>query len=159
RVSNEKLTAAVFDYMRTWTFSLALNPVQLRCTLLFIPPDTDQTSILLWEKRLGNRFVEDRGRAMSPPPPLPAVAAAAPMPEKTPPPLASSRSGPTEAPRVPLSAWYRVTNPAPLHAAPKASSEVITHLRKGTRIQVTALVGGEWLEVHSVNNRPPGFLW
>jgi hypothetical protein len=160
RVASEKLTNAVFDLMRTWTFPPAADLVQLRLTLLFVPPDMDQASILVWEKRLGSRAVMDRSEAPSTP--VTVAAASTPGTKASPavsPPPASSSAKSTMPARVPFSGWYRLTNPAPLHAAPQASSGVVAQLRKGTRVRVVAVVGGQWLEVHSVNNKPPGFLW
>jgi len=154
RVSSEKLTAAVFDRMRAWTFPPAEDQVQLRYTLLFVPPGIDQASILLWEKQLGNRPVMERGAE----PGKPVVVAAMRAPEKKPSPAASRHPQPVAAARVPAAGWYRVTAPTLLHAAPRDSSEVVAQLRKGTRVRVVSMIEGEWLEVRSVSNRPPGYL-
>jgi hypothetical protein len=170
RVSNDHLTSAVFDQLRGWTFPPDDLPIQLRFTLLFIPPEMDETSILLWEKRLGSRpVIEKVGEA-----PTPVGVATATSPEKqaagettkphhegkptplqeavAPHPQQSATSGRTAA------GWYRILQPTVLRADPDLSSRAVAGLRQGLRIRVVGVVKGQWLEVRSVNNRPSGFL-
>jgi hypothetical protein len=59
--------------------------------------------------------------------------------------------------------WYRVTQKTVLYRAPHDSSGVIARLHQGMRIQAVATIrergsGREWLEIHSVTDRPPGFV-
>lgn len=58
--------------------------------------------------------------------------------------------------------WYRVMRATLLYRAPSDSSVVVAQLHQGMRVQAVATVagdnGGEWLEIHSVTNRPPGFV-
>ena len=59
--------------------------------------------------------------------------------------------------------WYRVTRTTVLYRAPHDSSGVIARLHKGMRVQAVATIidgrsRGEWLEIHSVTDRPPGFV-
>ena len=59
--------------------------------------------------------------------------------------------------------WYRVTRTTVLYRAPHDSSAVIARLHQGMRVQAVATIietdsGGEWLEIHSVTDRPPGFV-
>lgn len=171
RVSSDKLVAAVFDRMRTWTFPPAEGRVQLRYTLLFVPPGVDQASILIWEKHLGSRLVVDRSGEGD------AAVAAASLPEPGPPPAPKREAAATVKPakrptppvpsRAPVESarrwesptgWYRVIRSSALYAAPREAADIITQLRPGTRVQVVKVVDGEWLEVRSVSNRPPGFL-
>ncbi|MCS6924268.1 MAG: AgmX/PglI C-terminal domain-containing protein [Candidatus Binatia bacterium] len=173
RVSSDKLVAAVFDRMRTWTFPPAEGRVQLRYTLLFVPPGVDRASIFMWEKHLGSRLVVDRGGEGAVPvtvaslpepgqPPAAKKEAATPgKPAKRPPPPVPSRSRVESAQRwesPTVLGWYRVIRPSALYAAPRDAADIITQLRPGTRVQVVKVVNGEWLEVRSVSNRPPGFL-
>ncbi len=184
RVSNDRLTAMVFDEMRNWMFPQADLESQLRFTMLFVPPGMDEASILLWEKRLGSRPVIEKSGDTVPPV---AVAAARP-PEKddwdvnsrkrqgeplakmtleeksttvtkepaptTPPQANKGKSGEEE-----ITGWYRVLYPSMLRAEPLESAKAITRLQKGTRIRVVRIIRGQWLEVRSISNRPPGFLW
>jgi hypothetical protein len=156
RVSSEKLIASVFDRMRAWSFPPADEEVQLRFRVLFVPPGVDQASILTWEKQLGSRVQVDRSDERR------VATAAAPTPAKKAPPRISRAVSPrpraAEAPRVPVTGWYQVVNPSVLRAAPRASSPMVIRLRPGTRVRVVGLVGGQWLEVRSISNRPPGFL-
>jgi hypothetical protein len=119
---------------------------------------------MTWEKQLGSHAVVERSEerhvataSISTPVSIPA-----PTPAKAPTPTASSsvasRPKPPEPIRTVVSGWYRVTRPTLLQSAPRTSSEVVTRLRPGTRVRVVGLVEGEWLEVRSVSNRPPGFL-
>jgi len=155
RVSNERLVSAVFDRMRAWSFPPADEQVQLRYRLLFVPPGVDVASILTWEKQLGGQTVEDRSEERR------VAAVAEPAKKTAPAPSRVTASRPKE-PVVPppvVSGWYRVTAPTSLRAAPRSSSEVVARLSRGTRVRVVGLVAGEWLEVQSVKNRRPGFLY
>lgn len=161
RVSNERLVSAVFDRMRAWGFPPAEEQVQLRYRLLFVPPGVDVASILTWEKQLGGHVVEDRSDERR--------VAAATTPEKMTAPEKKTTPTPSRAPvatsrqpepsRSVATGWYRVTAPTALRAAPRSSSEVVARLSRGTRVRVVGLVAGEWLEVRSVKNRQPGFLY
>ena len=156
RVTDEKLIAAVFDRMRAWSFPPADKEVQLRFRLLFVPPGVDQASILTWEKQLGSRTLADQGEEDR------VATAANPTPAKKVFPHTSPAVSPgprtAAAARVPLSGWYRVVSPTLLRAAPRDAAEVVTRLRPGTQVRVVGLIDGEWLEVRSVSNRPPGFI-
>ncbi len=155
RVSNERLTTAVFDRMRTWSFPPAVETSQLRFRLLFVPPGVDQASILTWEKQLGSHAVEEGSEERR-------VATAVPPVAKKPSariaPVKSPRPRATETTRATVVGWYRVTSPTVLRAAPRDSSGVVARLRPGMRVRVVGTGGAEWLEVRSINNRPPGFL-
>jgi Bacterial SH3 domain len=181
RVSHDRLTSAVFDQMRAWTFPPADLPVQLHFTLLFVPPGMDDASIMLWEQRLGSRPVIERVDEAST-----AVVAAAALEKKpgeeaqkekqvkTPsmirakPTVAEERLATSRDPRArkredtapsEITGWYRVLYPTALRSAPQASAQVIAQLRRGTRVRIVNVVRGQWLEVRSVSDRPPGFLW
>ncbi len=156
RVSNERLIPVVFDRMRAWSFPPAEEKTQLRFRLLFLPPGVDQASILTWEKQLGGRAVEERSeerRVATALPPVTKRPSAQRAPAESPPPRA------TETTRASVVGWYRVTSPTVLRAAPRDSSGVVARLRPGTRVRVVGTEGAEWLEVRSVSNRPPGFLY
>jgi hypothetical protein len=181
RVSHDRLTDAVFDQMRTWTFPPTTLPAQLRFTLLFVPPGVDEASILQWEKRLGSRPVIEKAGDASP-----SMVAAAPsgkeLGEETKKkkrtevsPTTREKSTTTEKRLAgakdslakerkttepsEITGWYRVLYPTALRAAPQSSARVITQLQGGTRLRVVNVVRGKWLEVRSVSDRPPGFLW
>jgi hypothetical protein len=182
RVSNDKLVSTVFDQMRNWVFPQAEVEAQLRFAMLFIPPGMDEASILLWEKRLGSRPVMEKpnevaapvavasahpperevggtapesrheGPATAPPPKLAPLTRVQPSPESAP--TSRGRSG-EEA----ITGWYRVLYPTVLRSEPNESAKVVTRLSKGTRVRVVRLVREKWLEVRSVSDRPPGYLW
>lgn len=154
RVSSEKLITAVFDRMRAWSFPPANEQVQLRYTLLFVPPGVDQASIVFWEKHLGTRTVMDQETKS----PADVVAAIAPVPPTKPPAKVAPRIETAGAEREFAVGWYRVTRPTSLYAAPRDASEVVSRLQPGMRVRVVNLAAGEWLEIHSITNRPPGFL-
>jgi hypothetical protein len=182
RVSNDRVTIASFNLMRAWSFTPAELPVQLRFTLLFVPPGVDEASILLWEKRLGNRPVIEKVDESQAPK---VVAAATPVEKKAQDEFSKKRSeesglqtanrsptavkAPTSEMTSPsakgkntpseLTGWYRVLYPTALRTGPQESTDVITRLRKGTRVRVVNVIQGKWLEVRSVSDRPSGFLW
>src|SRR5262249_17530337 len=156
RVTNERLTTAVFDRMRAWNFPPADEQVQLRFRLLFVPPGVDQASILTWEKQLGGHALVDQSEESR----VATTTSATPAKKVSPrsAPAVSPRPRTAEVTRVAVTGWYRVVSPTALRAAPRDSAGMVARLRPGTRVRVVSLVGGEWLEVHSVNNKPPGFL-
>lgn len=86
RLSSEKLTAAVYDQMRAWTFAPAEASVDLRYRLLFVPPGIDEVSIAVWEKSLAGRMVVDRSEESSPLP----LATVTPLAAEQPPPIAKT---------------------------------------------------------------------
>lgn len=185
RISSEKLTSAVYDSMRAWTFPPAEAQVDLRYRMVFVPAGVDQASIVKWESLLGDRVVMDQRDEVPSPASAeisgPVITAA---PAKNPAPVAEQKE-PGGAPsekihregdnrralsertsREPaegnashfVASWYRVTRPTKLYSAPRESAEVVTQLRPGKHVWVVGVVGGEWLEVHSVKGRVPGFL-
>jgi hypothetical protein len=173
RLSNEKLTAAVYDQMRAWTFPPAEASVDLRYRLLFVPPGIDEVSIAVWEKSLAGRMVVDRGEDSSPSP----QAAVTPLTAEQPLPLAKTpvakkpasgeerreldSSPPIREKKKPpkfVPTWYEITRPSVLYATPNVTAEIITRLSPGKRVWVVKVVNGDWLEVRSVSGRPSGFL-
>lgn len=172
RISSEKLVGAVFDRMRAWSFPPANEQVQLRYTLLFVPAGVDLASIVLWEKHLATRTVMDH-ETKAPmsvaaadrtvmenetKAPTSVAASKAPVPAKKPLTRAAPRRETEEPEHEFAVGWYRVTRPASLYAAPREASEVVSQLQPGMRVRVVALAAGEWLEIHSITDRPPGFL-
>jgi hypothetical protein len=164
RVSNEWLTSAAFNQIRTWIFPPADLSVLLRFSVLFIPPSVDEAAILLWEQRLGSRPIIEKGAE------APASTAAIPSrePERTiaaaatqEPPQAVPAAPPNPQPAQDAEPmrWYRVTRDTVLRTEPRESADVVRQLKKGIRVRVVGMVKGRWLEVHSVAKRPPGFLW
>lgn len=165
RVSNEWLTSAAFNQIRTWIFPPAELPVLLRFSVLFIPPGVDEASILLWENRLGSRPIVEKGAE------APASTGTVPSlePERKLSEAAAQEPPQGAAPVAPPSPetvqgaepmrWYRVTKATVLRTEPRESADVVRQLRKGIRVRVVGMVKGRWLEVHSVAKRPPGFLW
>lgn len=188
RVSSEKLTAAVYDRMREWTFPPADSPVDLRYRLLFVPPDFETASIFAWEKQLAGRLVFERGEENTSPsafaPPVTApVVAEQPLPArrdtlqeeqqetqdmasvKEPSPQENTREAPAILPvpekkRPPkfVPAWYEVTRPSVLYGDPDVSADIVTRLSAGQRVWVVRVIDRDWLEVKSVKGRRPGFL-
>jgi len=179
RVSNDRLTSAVFEQLRTWTFPPDDLSVQLRFTLLFVPPGMDEASILLWEKRLGSRPVIEKMEEA----PTPVIAAVPPEQRPSeelpkphregaltpphenhtekgtrPPTVVAARPNKSEAPGRAVPGWYRVLQPTVLRADPDISSRAVARLRQGLRVRVVGVVKGRWLEVRSISDRPPGFL-
>src|SRR4029450_9244211 len=122
-----------------------------------VPPAAVKARTLPWEKQLASRVQVDRSDERR------VVTAAAPTPVKKAPPRISRAVSPrpraAEAPRVPVPRRYQLVNARVLRAAPRASSPMVIRLRPGTRVRVVGLVGGQWLEVRSISNRPPGFLY
>jgi hypothetical protein len=166
RVSSDRLTAAIYDVMRTWQFPQAEGPVDVRYQLLLVPPGMDPTSIGQWEQHLAGRIERDRSEktraaiagTSSDKSPFPAVVRET-KKTKGPAPLRRRASQPeTErSPSFPAQ-WYQVTRPTELYASPTSSASVITRFQPGKRVWVIGVVGSQWLEVRSVKGRRPGFL-
>ena len=181
RVSNDRLLSAVFDQMRAWVFPPADLPVQLRLTLLFVPPGIDEASIFSWEKRLGSRPVIEKVDE-TPPTVVASATQEREIAKESQQEKQEQESLKTEAKpavvkkrRVAVSevqperqkntapsditGWYRVLYPTALRSAPRSSAQVIAQLKRNTRVRVVSVIGGQWLEVRSVSDRPPGYLW
>jgi hypothetical protein len=52
---------------------------------------------------------------------------------------------------------YQTIRPTAVHEEPAASSRVVSQINKGTRVNVVRSLG-DWLEVRSKGNNPPGFV-
>ena len=52
RVSDERLLDVIFDPITTWVFPAAKETVQLRATLLFVPPSIDLAAVTAWERQV-----------------------------------------------------------------------------------------------------------
>jgi len=148
RVSNEKLTSAVYDVMRAWHFTPAEHTVDLRYRVILVPAGIDPASIGRWEQQLADRMEVERSGKMTS------------NEEKQEgerlQPRASQQE--TEDPRRFLAQWYQVTRPTALYETPHSSAAVITRLQAGKHIWVVDIVEGQWLEVRSIKGKRPGFL-
>jgi hypothetical protein len=171
RVSSEKLTAAVYDQMRSWTFPPAEAQVDVHYRMVFVPSGIDQVSIVKWESLLGDHVVMDQPDKSPPPAVATAVSRPTGKPGEAPSekisrggeskPVVSdqaSREAEGESASRFVASWYRVTRPSSLYAAPRESATVVTQLRPGKRIWVVGVIDNDWLEVHSMTGRAPGFL-
>ncbi|MGE0821387.1 MAG: AgmX/PglI C-terminal domain-containing protein [Candidatus Binatia bacterium] len=61
RVSNEKLTSAMYDIIRAWRFFPAEHAVDVRYRIVFIPAGVDLASIIHWESTLADRSETEGG--------------------------------------------------------------------------------------------------
>ena len=66
-------------------------------------------------------------------------------------------SSPLPARRAAEPGVYETVRSTSVYAEPAASSRVLTQIGKGTRVTVVRSVG-EWLEVRSKHDNPPGFI-
>ena len=52
---------------------------------------------------------------------------------------------------------YETMRAAPVYEKPAGSARVVTRIAKGTQVTVVRSIG-EWLEIRSKHDNPPGFL-
>jgi uncharacterized protein YgiM (DUF1202 family) len=52
---------------------------------------------------------------------------------------------------------YQTLRPTAVYQEPSSSSRVLSQINKGTRVHVVRSLG-DWLEVRSQRNNPPGFV-
>lgn len=182
RLPGQRLKTAIFDQMRGWVFPPAAEQVHLRYRLLFVPPGVEARTILAWETRdrekrndmriaaapalaeqvssgasLETSVASAQRASASELAALPGIGKPPPIPElegRIPGREAEAREVEPESDAT----WYRVLHSTVLYDAPHAYAGVVAQLRQGMRIRVVDIIEDEWLEIHSVTDRPPGYL-
>ena len=183
RISDARLLDAIFDPITTWVFPPADSTVQLRATLLFIPPGIDIESVVAWERQVvRTKDAAQREIVLAPSDETPSQEPSAaelpgsPPPKSvskvvekrtesavtpSPPPVVKAQTPPPPPPLMGSQAgagWYKVKRSTALRAEPRTSAALVALLKPGTRVRVVRSVAGRWLEVHSVTGRRPGYL-
>lgn len=146
RVSDGEFKNAVVGEASKWSFDQVVSEsLEVTCPLLFVHEGMDITTLLQWEKTLGNypsdanALPERQAKAAQ----TSAPAAAAPSTQR-----AAAKSESKE---------FQLRYATSLRKNPNFSSVTLTTLTIGTKVIVLAKQG-DWLEVRSTGNGPTGFI-
>lgn len=146
RVSDGEFKKAVISETSKWSFDQVVSEsLEVTCPLLFVQEGMDITTLLQWEKTLGNypsdanALPERQAKAAQ----TSAPAAAAPSTQR-----AAAKSESKE---------FQLRYATSLRKYPNFSSVTLTTLTIGTKVTVLGKQG-DWLEVRSTGNGPTGFI-
>jgi len=147
RVSDGEFKNAVVDEASKWSFNQVVGEsVEVTCPLLFVQEGMDITTLLQWEKTLGN---------------YPSIAKA---PGNTlPGQQVKTAQSPTLAPTTPRAAAkseskvFQLRYATSLRKNPNFSAVTLTMLTIGTKVTVLGKQG-DWLEVRTTASGPTGFI-
>jgi hypothetical protein len=158
RLNDADFKRAIFAEVSKWSFAeLVDENLTVACPLLFVHEGMDITTLIRWEKSLGN-FSN-----------TPALARAVPMNVSTQQPkvmdtatTAKTPSAPPEkkgpaAGATPPSKEFQIKYPTSLRKHPNFSSASLATFTIGTKVSMLNKQG-DWLEVQSSNNGPAGFI-
>jgi len=150
RISDGEFKKAIVAEASKWSFDQVVSEnLEVTCPLLFVQEGMDITTLLQWEKALGNHPAMVKGpntigpalqaKTAQPPASVPA----APVTQR-----AAAKSEPRE-----LQLRYATS----LRKDPNFSSATLTTLTIGTKVSVLGKQG-DWLEVRSTADGPTGFI-
>jgi len=162
RLNDSEFKRAILAETSKWSFAeIVSENLIVTCPLLFVHEGMDITTLIRWEKSLGN--FADRAAAprlavnslsapqvKSPESNVPAASAAtsaSAAPEKTKPASPAKSEG----------REFQIKYATALRTDPNFSAASVTTLTIGTRVIVTRKQG-DWLEVRAIHNGPSGFI-
>jgi hypothetical protein len=162
RLNDSDFKRAILAEVSTWSFADILDDnLTVACPLLFVHEGMDITTLVRWEKFLGN--LGDKAAMVRPaanPTPTqqakatgsPAAAAGATKTVSVTP----EKRGPT-AGAAKESKEFQIKYPTALRKYPNFTSDSLVTFTTGTKVSVLNKQG-EWLEVRSTDNGPTGFI-
>jgi hypothetical protein len=157
RINDSDFKRAVLAEGGKWSFAETVaEPVSVTCPLLFVHQGMDITTLVQWEK-----FVGQTGEK---PAPAPVAAGNAPTPALNAPatPLAA-KSAPAPTPAKmesvarPEAKVFQIKYASSLRKEPNFSAASLVTFTIGTRVTVLGKQG-DWLQVRSNDNGPTGFI-
>jgi hypothetical protein len=162
RLNDGDFKRAILAEVSRWSFvDLVDDNLTVACPLLFVHEGMDITTLVRWEKFLGN-FGDKAamGRPAANPTPTqqakatesPATAAAATKTAS----VTSEKKGPT-AGAAKETKEFQIKYPTALRKYPNFSSDSLVTFTTGTKISVLNKQG-DWSEVRSTNGGPTGFV-
>ncbi len=160
QIKDAEFKRSVIEEVYKWRFPEAtLGLVKVNYPLMFLPPGMDVATLVRWEKSIGPRVSETvetqevtstTRKAKPPSPPHP-------VSTSQPPVEAQSATQPQPAARSIVAGPYVVVYPTSVYSQPREDSQRVARIEVGTKVNV---VGGQgdWLEVRSKYENPPGFI-
>ena len=160
RITDTEFKKAVLSEMSKWSFQEIVSDVTIHCPLLFVREGMDITTLLQWEKSLGqliDKSVLARGdsailiQETKPPASSNATAKAArDMP------VAPARPAPSVAAK-PVADLYQTKYATSVRTGPNFASDSVGKFSSGTKV---SLLGrhGDWLEVRAKDTALSGFI-
>ena len=161
RLNDSDFKRAILAEVSMWSFAdIVDDNLTVACPLLFVHEGMDITTLVRWEKFLGN-FGDKAAmnRLGANPAPTqqakatesPATAAGATKTAL----LTSEKKGPTAGAKE--TKEFQIKYPTALRKFPSFTSESLVTFTTGTKVSVLNKQG-DWLEVRSTNNGPTGFI-
>jgi len=160
RLNDSEFKRAILAETSKWSFAeIVSENLMVTCALLFVREGMDITTLIRWEKSLGN--FADRAAAprlavnslsapqvKSPEPNVPATTAANNTSAEKTKPAAPAKSEGRE---------FQIKYATSLRTDPNFSAASVTTFTIGTRVTVLRKQG-DWLEVRAIHNGPSGFI-
>jgi hypothetical protein len=158
RINDPEFKKAVIAEVGKWSFAeLVAENVTVQCPLLFVREGMDITTLIRWEKSLGNpteksvvarpgAISEINQQAKTTVPPPPAAKPAANTEKITPPPAAKSDTK-----------EFQIKYATSLRKDPNFTSTSLATFTIGTKVTVITK-NGDWLEVRATEHGPTGFI-
>ena len=141
RLNDSEFKKAMIAEVAKWSFSeIVSENVTVTCPLLFVREGMDITTLVLWEKSLGN--VSEK----------PVLAATASKPVQ----VVATKKPPTTTVKTDV-IELEIKYPTALRKDPNFSSASLTTFTEGTRIMVLRQTG-DWLEVRAKGDSLTGFI-
>jgi Bacterial SH3 domain len=160
RINGVEFKKAIIAEAAKWSFAeLVSENVSVTCPLLFVHQGMDITTLVQWEKIMGNLPEKTTpGRQVAIAAPSPAAngsrrSSSATVAAKMMPGAGLATAGPGDAEAKVFQIKYATS----LRKDPNFSSPSLTTFTIGTKVSVLQKQG-EWLEVQSTNNGPVGFI-
>ncbi|HEV8721603.1 MAG TPA: AgmX/PglI C-terminal domain-containing protein [Candidatus Binatia bacterium] len=162
RLNDSDFKRAILAEVSSWSFAdIVDDNLTVSCPLLFVHEGMDITTLVQWEKSLGN-FGDKAAmvRSSANPAPMqqakvkesPAAAAGATKTASVTPEMKGPTAGAAKEPKE-----FQIKYPTALRKYPNFSSDSLVTFTTGTKVSVLNKQG-DWLEVQSTNNGPTGFI-
>jgi cellobiose-specific phosphotransferase system component IIB len=148
RITDADFKKAVAVEVSKWWFQdLVSDNAIIFCPLLFVREGMEISTVLQWEKSLGN-FAEKStfAKVNLPPPQYPKAALATP-----------ERQGPSGALKSAATTVYKIKYPTTIRSEPSFASSAVASFGSGTKVTLLSR-HGDWLKVRHQENGPAGFI-
>jgi len=161
RLNDSDFKRAILAEVSMWSFAdIVDDNLTVACPLLFVHEGMDITTLVRWEKFLGN-FGDKAAMSRLGANPAPTQQAKATESSATADRatktalLTSEKKGPTAGAKE--TKEFQIKYPTALRKFPNFTSESLVTFTTGTKVSVLNKQG-DWLEVRSTNNGPTGFI-
>jgi hypothetical protein len=135
RLNDHNFKQAILAAVSKWSFGEISGPLLVTCPLLFVHEGMDITTLVQWEKTLGQAALESAAPAR---PPVQAASTHSPAPQLD-------------------AKEFQIKYATALRKEPSFSSPALASLSAGTKVHVMRRQG-DWLEVRAAKNAPIGFV-